>query len=211
MPVYKTIAVKDNRLLAIWHIEESFEQMLNQLNPNETDQELLLSFKNEKKQLEWLSGRLTLKYLATQIGIDYNGVVKDEDGKPSLQGHKHEISLTHSFPYVAAIIDTTQPVGIDLEQPREKVKRIAHKFLSQKELEFANNDTLNLNMMWCIKETLYKIYGKKGLIFKDQLYIEPFALSEQETITGNIIANTIPESHKLGYIVNSDYILTYNL
>ncbi|MTI21086.1 4'-phosphopantetheinyl transferase superfamily protein, partial [Fulvivirga sp. RKSG066] len=168
MPVNKTIEVSKSRFLAIWHVEESFEELLNALNPIAEDRELLLSFKNKIKQLEWLSGRLTIKHLTHLLGIDYHGLTKDNHGKPSLRGHlEYEISLTHSYPYVAAIIDKSKPVGIDLEQPREKALKIAPKFLSEKEIAFAKQDIMTLNMLWCIKETLYKIHGKNGLVFKE--------------------------------------------
>ncbi|MDX1627867.1 MAG: 4'-phosphopantetheinyl transferase superfamily protein [Fulvivirga sp.] len=211
MPVYKTIQVSSQRTVCIWRIEETFEQMLSQLNPNKEDYRLLHSFKSSKKQLEWLAGRLTLKHLCQNLNIRYSGVVKDAHGKPSLRSHPHEISLTHSFPYVAAIIDSNLPVGIDLEQPKSKIVKIAPKFLNNKELRFGGQNAVKLNMMWCIKETLYKIYGKKGLIFKKHLDIQPFNEQRDKLIVGNIIANSTVESYKLAFMINSEYILTYNV
>jgi len=211
MPIIKSININNNRLLAIWKVEESIESLLNMLAPAPEDRELLFSFKNKKKQYEWLGGRLTLKHLVSQLNIPYKGIKKDEHGKPMLRVSEAEISLTHSFPYVAAIIDRTEPVGIDLEQPRNKVLRIAHKFLNDEELDFAKNDVKMLNIMWCVKETLYKIYGQKGLSFKEHLQIEPFNINHLNTITGNIIVNDTSESYKLQYIDELDYILTYNV
>lgn len=211
MPIIKSININHNRLLAIWKVEESIESLLTMLAPGPEDRELLFSFKNEKKQYEWLGGRLTLKHLSSQLNIPYKGIKKDEHGKPTLKSSDAEISLTHSFPYVAAIIDRTKPVGIDLEQPRDKVLRIAHKFLNDDELNFAENNVRMLNIMWCVKETLYKIYGKKGLSFREHLQIKPFNTTDLNTITGNIIVNDTSESYKLQYRDESDYILTYNV
>lgn len=211
MPVVKTVEVNKHRILCIWHTTESFDKMLAQLSPSREDEALVRSFKSEKKRLEWLAGRLTLKHLAHLVGLDYNGLSKDEHGKPYLIGHKHEISLTHSHPYVAAIIDTKDPVGIDLEAPREKVLRIAHKYCSPEELQFANNDIQKLNILWSAKETLYKIYGRKGLQLKKHFLLQPFDGLDVRVITGSIIANDTIEGYKLACEQYKGYILTYNL
>lgn len=211
MPISKSIKVSKNRQVAIWKIEESFDDLLNRLKPNDADKALLHSFKNKNKQLEWLCGRLSIKQLIEEKGFKYAGLNKDDHGKPFVNGLDHEISLTHSFPYVAAVVDEKIPVGIDLEQPREKVVRIAPKYCNEQELLYCDNDVLKLNVLWCIKETLYKVYGKKGLIFKEQIAIEPFEIASDFFIYGNIIANDITRSYKLRCILNEDYILTFNV
>ncbi len=211
MPVNRTIKVTANRHVCIWHVEESYDELLQQLSPNPEDLELLQSFRSTKKQLEWLAGRLTLKHLCQMLDIEYGGITKDEHGKPSLRGQNYEISLTHSFPYVASIIDLNSPVGIDLEQPRDKILRIAHKFLSEKELDFCQKNIIGLNMAWCAKETLYKIYGKKGLIFNEHMNLEPYTMANDTVITGNIIVNDIKESYNLKCEVGDKYILAYNI
>lgn len=211
MPVFRTIEVSENRHVCIWHVNEGFDELLHKLNPNEADLALVKSFKHNKKQLEWLAGRLTLKHLCTALGLAYNGIKKDEHGKPTLRNHAHEISLSHSFPYVAAIIDKKLPVGIDLEQPREKIIRIAHKFLSDQELGYFENNITKLNMAWCAKEALYKIYGKRGLIFNEHLVLDPYVVAPEVLITGSIIVNDNKESYKLRCEVGDKYILAYNI
>jgi len=210
MPVIKTIQVNKERQVAIWHITESTEDLIAALDPKPEDLDFLLSFKSEKKQQEWLAGRLTLNYLCAQYNLSYRGVSKDQYGKPSLKGSPHEISITHSHPYVAAIIDPEKAVGIDLEQPREKVIRISGKFCHEKELKFAENDMLKLNFIWCAKETLYKIHSRKRLIFKEDLLIEPFETDPLESAFGSIIVNDTKERHKLVLKDFKDYILCYN-
>ena len=55
--------------------------------------------------MEWLAGRALLKHLSKIFGVEYRGTVKNQFGKPFLAGHPHHISLSHSFPMVAAQID----------------------------------------------------------------------------------------------------------
>lgn len=210
MPLYKIEKIKADHYIAIWHIEESFDDLLAFLSPSGTDEALVTSYKSQKKKLEWLSGRLCLKHLCGHMNIPYNGVVKNDNGKPFLINNKAEISLTHSYPYVAAVIDKNNDVGIDLEQPKEKLQKVAHKFLSEKEIENAGNNLQSLCIHWCAKETLYKICDIEKLSFIDNMYIEPFEHGSDGTVIGKIIIENVIETYTLAYRVEKDYIITYN-
>jgi 4'-phosphopantetheinyl transferase EntD len=114
-------------------------------------------------------------------------VYYDEFGKPHLKDGKY-ISITHSFIYSAVIISDTNVVGIDIEKQRDKIVKIAQKFTFIEEYKtIANHDALvrKLTIVWGAKESLYKIYGKKKLLFKDHIYIEDFLFANGKT-TGTI-------------------------
>ncbi|HNP18302.1 MAG TPA: 4'-phosphopantetheinyl transferase superfamily protein [Fulvivirga sp.] len=209
MPLIKIEQIKPERYIGIWHITEHLEDLLTQLNPNQKYLPELEGFRIMSKKLEWAAARLTVKMLAAKMKIDYKGIDKNTDGKPVLAHSNVEISLTHSYPFVAAIIDRNINVGIDLEQPKEKLKAIAHKFLSEKELLFTNNDVVKLCIAWCAKETLYKMHSKRGLLFKENLLLEPYEPKSRGIITGSIIANDSIKSYNLEYRVEKDYILTF--
>ncbi len=211
MPLDKIEQIKPSRLVGIWHITETLDQLLQLISLSDNQHKEMSLYKVDKKKLEWLSGRILIKLLAAQFDINFEGIVKDEHGKPSLINSKCEISLSHSYPYVAAIIDKTQDVGIDIEQPKEKLNKIAHRFLAKSELEFIKNDTIMLCKAWCAKETLYKIYGKRGLIFSENLLLETYDHAPTGTITGNIIVNGSTKKHNLEFRVTEDYVLTYNV
>ncbi len=209
MPSIKLEQIKPERYIGIWHITEDLEELLTQLNPNPKYLPELEGFRKVSKKLEWAAARLTIKRLADEMGIDYKGIDKNIDGKPLLANSNVEISLTHSYPYVAAIIDRKINVGIDLEQPKEKLKTISRKFLSEKELLFTNNDIVKLCIAWCAKETLYKMHSRRGLIFKENLLLESYEPKNQGSITGSIIVNDSTKSYNLEYRVEKDYILTF--
>lgn len=211
MPLDKIEQINPSRLVGIWHISENLDQLRQLFVLNEQQEEELSLFKVDTKKLEWISARILIKLLAAQFNINLEGIEKDENGKPSLRGSTCEISLSHSFPYVAAIIDKSHDVGIDIEQPKEKLNKVAHRFLAQSELDFIKNDTVMLCKAWCAKETLYKIYGKRGLAFSENLILEPYDNSRFGTITGNVIVNGSTKKHKLEYKVTEDYVLTYNV
>lgn len=206
MPLHKIDKISSTRTVAIWHITESEEPLSSHINspcPNE--------IKAPNKRLEWLASRALLYCISSELNFKFNGLSKDENGKPILIGLPYEISITHSFPYVAVIMDSKNEVGIDLEQPKEKIQRIAHKFCSKQELIFANEDPIMLCILWSAKEALYKIHSKKGLIFNEHLIVESFKRSGSGTIDAIIAINDYQKKVILQYIVTSDYVLVYNL
>ncbi|TRX53795.1 4'-phosphopantetheinyl transferase superfamily protein [Fulvivirga sp. M361] len=212
MPLIRIERVTENRLVALWKITESYEWFVKELQPPVENLELIGSYRSEHKKMEWLAGRLTVKRLMENAGLSYHGISKNYDGKPLLSEASAEISLTHSYPYVAAILDTAQnEVGIDLEQPKDTLRRIAHKFLNEPEKKFVNNNLNKLCICWCVKESLYKIYSKRGISFSKHLHVPPFELNQEGVISGSIIVNGSKKSYKLQYEVNSDFILTYSL
>ncbi len=211
MPLTKIEQITASRSIALWSINETEVELLKQLNPADEERNKLLAFKHETKRLEWLSARLVVRKLASHMSIDYDGIFKNENGKPILKNASAELSISHSYPYVAAVIDYHLDVGIDIEQPKEKLKLIAHKFSSKKELEYSKNDITKLCVIWSAKEALYKIYSKKGLVFNDHMFIEPFELSSHGTITGHLNVTDCQKKYKLDYHVVGDYVLVYNI
>lgn len=66
------------------------------------------------------------------------------------------LSISHSADYVAVALSADTPVGIDIEQPREQLRRIASRVFSTEELQTLT--TLDLLLQaWTVKEALYKL------------------------------------------------------
>jgi 4'-phosphopantetheinyl transferase len=204
MPLVKLEKTAKQSGWAIWFVTET-KQELESLSVEECPSEII----SLQKKLEWMAGRVLIKTLVEQFGLDYHGLRKDEFGKPFLNKHSHHISLSHSFPYVAAQIDFHQPVGIDLEQPKEKLLKVAPRVMADYELADAGQDILKHCVYWCAKEALYKVYGKRGLIFSNHLNIEPFSLSNSGELKGRIEERGIEIKVNLFYSVQPFYILVY--
>lgn len=204
MPLIKIQNMGKQSAWAIWFISEE-EQEFTSLMEERPDSTIM----NFTKRLEWLAGRALLRQLSEHVGIDYVGTTKDEFGKPFLIKHPHHISLTHSFPYVAAQIDLQDEIGIDLEQPKSKLLTIAHRILSPTELMDAGHDVIKHCVYWCAKETMYKAYGKKGLHFSNQLQVKPFVLLNAGDIYGRINANEISRDLTMTYLIQPDYVLVH--
>ena len=196
MPIILEKQYTNHSYIAVWHITESHDE-LQALLPSEilTDAELA-SIHHPQKQIEFFCSRLTIKYLADKLGIKYLGIKKDEYGKPYLVGSTWQFSLTHTAEYIAVVMHETQALGIDMEQPSEKLLRIAHKYLSETEKNDADNDLDKLCIYWSAKEALYKLYGKRKVIFIDNLLISPFR-KDQQIIKGRLRINGIDEQYTL--------------
>jgi len=144
------------------------------------------------------------------MGMTFQGIVKDEYGKPFLQGYNYYVSLSHSFPYVAVLIDKVESVGIDLEQPKQKLLNIAPRVLHAKELADAGTDLLKHCIYWCAKEVMVKVHGKKDLTFAENLLISPFLRENEGDLTGRIIASGTSRIVPLYYMLYPNFVLVFN-
>lgn len=162
---------------------------------------------NPLKRLEFLAGRALIKALLKQWDIRYDRLEKDSFGKPFLSGSSVHISLSHSYPHVAAVVNKEKNVGIDLEQPKDKLLRIAHRILAPDELQDAGDNVTKHCIYWCAKETLIKIYGKKDLIFSSNLRISPFPMGPSGHLVGRIVANDQETTIPLQYTVFDNFVV----
>jgi 4'-phosphopantetheinyl transferase len=204
MPLHKIENTGKESGWAIWSIEES-EQELAFAALEQCPDEIV----SPQKRLEWLAGRALIKKLVEHHCLLYSGIHKDEYGKPFLRELDHHISLSHSYPHVAAQLDLNQSVGIDLEQPKEKLLSIAHRVLSPVELADAAKDVTKHCVYWCAKEAMYKIYGKRGLHFSNQLNIEPFKMELAGLLNGTITVKEQKQNVDLVYRIERDFVLVY--
>ena len=192
---------------ALWKIEEDEATLAQETIPYEKVPDLLV---NGKKRLEWFAGRALVKRLMDHAGIPFKGIVKDPHGKPFPAECSLQLSLSHSFPYVAAYLHTDRSVGIDLEQPKAKLLTIAPRVLDPAELADAGQNITKHCIYWCAKEALIKIYGKKDLILAKNLKISPFSLNSAGEIIGRIVVNSTETIVPLYYEVYPDFTLVLN-
>jgi len=203
MPLFDYSRQNQQQAWALWTITESEEELA--YSAMETAPEDLVAV---EKRLEWLAGRALLRELTGRLEIEYAGIWKDEFGKPFLKGSKAWISLSHSFPYVAAQVGPF-PVGVDLEQPKAKVIKVAPRILAPGELADAGQDLVKHTVYWCAKEALFKIHGQKGMFFARHLLVEGFQLTEQGTLRGEIRLASSPQRVGLAYRIYPDFVFVF--
>jgi 4'-phosphopantetheinyl transferase len=193
-----------NRAWGLWKIDETEQFLSAQISAFESVPETIT---NPFKRLEFLAARVLLKELLKSMDLQYSGMTKDEFGKPFLKSGTFQISLSHSYPYVAAMINEGKPVGIDLEQPKPKLLKIASRVLSKDELEDAGSDIIKHCIYWCAKESLVKVHGKKDLVFAENIRITPFSRSKYGHLIGSIIVNSMETRVPLEYYVFENFVL----
>jgi 4'-phosphopantetheinyl transferase len=206
MPLVK-IVKEVGRIWSLWDITEEEEALRDKLSGFDTISDDL---HHPTKRKEWYAGRLLVKAMMEALALTYAGITKDAHGKPSLRNYKYGLSLSHSYPYVAAIIDEHPSVGIDLEQAKPKLLRVAPRVLHADELKDAGSDLQKHGVYWCAKEALIKVFGKKHLTLSEHLLITPFTKESEGTLTGRIIADGYERIIPLVYIVTDQYVMVYS-
>ena len=197
MALYKTLTVNPATKVLIWKIEETIDELKSGITLTTNSESRLNSMKSEIHQ----KGFLSIRYLLKEIGLTDDDLQYDEFGKPHLNNGRF-ISITHSFNFTAIIFSYETEVGIDIEKQREKILKIAHKFTPIEEYKtIANVDALilKLTIVWGAKESLYKIYGKKKLLFLHHIYVEDFKFADEKT-TGEIRFNGEESSYNIKFL-----------
>ncbi|MDT8414778.1 MAG: 4'-phosphopantetheinyl transferase superfamily protein [Flavobacteriaceae bacterium] len=170
MPLHQSLFPdKDTRVL-IWKITEPLAHLSAGITLKEKSAERLQGMQSVIHQKGFLSVRHLLQHLGYEdVDLSYDG-----NGKPYLRDGRH-ISITHSFEFSAVVVSSV-PYGIDIEKKREKIVKIAHKFLDEKECEDMGEDIQKLTWAWASKESIYKIAPPIGISFKQHLrvHFDPF-------------------------------------
>ncbi|MCB0461302.1 MAG: 4'-phosphopantetheinyl transferase superfamily protein [Flavobacteriaceae bacterium] len=179
MPLYKTFTPNSQTTVKIWKITETFDGLMQGLVLKPESADRVLSMKSEWHQ----RGFLCARHLLMDLGYTDLDLYYDNNGKPHLKDGKC-ISITHSFLFVGVIVSNAE-VGIDIEMQRDKIARIAPKFIDY-EFNYLKKDSKNyineLTIIWCIKESLYKLFATPGMVFKDHFLVIPFMIQDHETV-----------------------------
>lgn len=141
-------------------VKEHFHNLL----PHE--KETLESFSSENRRMEYVATRVlrTMTFGNEQI-------LYSEIGAPYIISEGF-VSISHAYNVVGLAFCQDFQVGLDLEPIREKVLSVKHKFLSKDETRDLDiNDVTEMTKVWSGKEALYKLAGRKGIIFAKELLL----------------------------------------
>jgi 4'-phosphopantetheinyl transferase len=203
MPIYEIKNTSKNAKVGIWKITESSEELIQTFKNKGFDTSALLATKNQQRLKQWLAIRLLLSEFFEDVTIVY-----DDLGKPHLDNNWF-ISISHSNHFVAIAINEKTNCGIDIEKISPKIERIKHKFLNH--LDLKNVTSLSdLTTYWGAKEALYKFYGKKEVLFIENLFIEGFS-KEKSFFKGRIELEDFKITIPMTWKKIEDYVLVYTL
>ena len=194
-------------ILGVWKIEEDINILLEMVVMDADEKKKYRSFTSTSRKQEFLSVRALLSEL---LGKDAR-IVYNKNNKPFLKDGSRFISISHSHKLTSIICSTTERVGIDLEYMSSNIGALAFKFLNRKEKITKNPDEkkYHLYIHWCAKESLYKICDKEGIIFRNNITIEPFEVRESGEIKGKVHTDKINESFDLYYSRYDNYAIVW--
>jgi len=160
-----------NGRLAIWELSESIDELYPLLRC-----EIPSFFKNKQRNIEWISSRILLQEL---LPFDFE-LIKDEFGKPHLKEREESISLSHCSQYTAVAV-SERSIGIDIEHVSERIHRISDRFMNVHEHEQMplSNQTTYKYLIWCAKEAVYKLYGRRAVDFSNHMKVLPFDMQDE--------------------------------
>jgi phosphopantetheinyl transferase len=204
MPIYNTFKPKKHTVVIVWEIIEDLN-FLKSIYLNENSLNRVLNMKSQIHQ----KGFLSVRHLLKELNYSDDDLFYTSDGKPHLKDGKR-ISITHSFDFSAIIVSDNE-VGIDIEKNREKIIKIAPKFIGDENLFLKKYNLVEqLTVIWGAKESLYKIHPNGGLLFKKHLPIEPFNIEEKQT-KGWIKKDEFYEVYRIYFELIKGYTLVYAL
>jgi 4'-phosphopantetheinyl transferase len=130
------------------------------------------TIENPIKKIESTAARYCLNQLSSEF--ENLILIQNNRNRPYFQDSNWHISLTHSYPYVAAACSLQNRIGIDLEKPGRNIEKIAPRFLCATELAKWKDASNLLTLAWSAKESIYKAVGKPGLSFQKEIEIADF-------------------------------------
>jgi len=180
MPLYKSFSKGTQISIKIWKITETLGELKKGVSLEPRSLKRLLKMKSEVHQ----KGFLSVRHLLLEFGYKDMDLQYDRNGKPYLED-KSFVSISHSHQF-AVIAVSTNFIGVDIEKQKPKIKDIARKFIGY-EKKYLHEKSVNyenkLTAIWCIKESLYKLFGIPGKSFKEHFFVIPFEISDLSTVS----------------------------
>ncbi|MCO5269655.1 MAG: 4'-phosphopantetheinyl transferase superfamily protein [Brumimicrobium sp.] len=197
---YENISIGEVTIYLLRYERIDLSKLHPFLLPDEIDK--ITNYGHNLKQEEFAATRILRTQVFGKVPVFYS-----EIGAPYIKQEGY-ISISHSYNVVGIAYCKDFLVGLDLEPIREKALLVKHKFLSDS--EYQNNDTSSeeeMTKIWSGKEALYKLAGRKKIIFKENLLLQKII---DDTWKGELV---FPEAHKeveMQLIKKDNFIISVN-
>ena len=187
MPLYREWSSDEYSLAAIWQITEPEEFFIERTG-------IIPDIKHPKRRIERLAGRFLLRHLKEDFPLLH--IAPDEHDKPRLPHNQYYFSISHSYPYVAAVVSPYVECGVDIQVPHPRMLQLQQKFLSLPEQQLCGGDEQLITTAWSAKEAAYKWQGRRGVEFDEHMIIEKIEKNE-ESVIFNISMNLLQLEHPI--------------
>lgn len=202
MPFFKNIQIDENTCLLLWKITETYDELYRSVALKDICLARLEGMKSEDHQKGFLAVRMILQ----NRGYSDFDLYYDTFGKPHLKDGTC-ISISHSSGF-SAIVLSTKNVGLDLEQIKDKVLKIAPRFMDVSHLDGLNRvqQMEKATVVWGIKESVFKLKNEKGISFPQHIFEEKFNLTDKKCVAQLRFNNTV-EYFDVVFDTVEDYVV----
>ena len=201
MPVIEDVQLSSKTRIIVWEIKETIDFLKSVLDLSDFSKKKLSKKKSEIHQKQFLAVRNILKILS----IHDSDLSYDVDGKPFIKSGY--ISISHSKEFVTVII-SDEKVGVDIENNSDKCFRIMQKFVGTENEFPIKIDKKTAQVIWNMKESLFKMMYFKEIDFKENLIVIPFSLNENQTKIW-FVKNELSRVYNANYFINKNYSFAY--
>lgn len=202
MPKIQNVLIESSSFIKIglWRITEGQDELLA-IGTNCQYLEDIQNIKSQVRRLEYLATRALLQDM-----IGNTAEIRHySSGKPYLTDGRN-ISISHTKEYVAVAVSDDYNVALDIEYVSDRVCRVANRFLRDDELA---ETTIQKLLVWCAKETLYKLHSEDELVFEDMRAVDIPNLDSVSS--GKFIIQNMKRMQNIAinFIVTDDYVFTF--
>ena len=199
-------------IIGLWEITAPYKEMESKYQLQKGDMASMEGISNEVRKLQILCTRLLIREM--DPGIDTSLLTRDAMGMPYFKEAGPKISISHSGKYVTVSLSFQHKTGIDIEKIGEKVNRVQDKFMNGTEKKCGIDQNIDCiheyqHVIWGAKEALFKLYGKGGVSFKEDLAVMPFQYQDKGSFNGKIYKADFEQSFSINYERIGDYMLVY--
>lgn len=207
MPIYYQQNINDFTQLAVWKIEESESFFTQKVTVQH-------QVTHPHKRLQHLAGRFLLPYLYPNFPSDLIQIA--DTRKPYLPNEAYHFSISHCGDYAAAIVSSTQRVGVDVELVTHRVNKIRHKFLHPSELSNWDIEAMEeqekfrtLTLLWSAKEAMFKWWGRGDIDFSECMQVEKNTLKSSGILNARFQKDKFTASLELHYQLTNELSLVW--
>lgn len=197
--------------LGVWEITESLSELERNwaiVRGQREDGLSLEEIGSSRRRKELLASRLLLDTMDSRL---HESISYDPWGKPHLSDGSFKISISHCRSHAAILLHNMSDCGIDIEIISPRILPLASKFTSKKEEAYiADSRRLEqIQMIWSAKEVVYKIKGRHGLLFKEDIYVHPFEPAASGHLDVTLKKNNVICEYQLYYQNDGNIIIVY--
>ena len=111
MALYLRKKLDNKAEIAVWHVTETEEELMNITSVPTDELEEIMLFRSESQRRQ----KLAVRALINEVFEEKMYLNHHDNGKPYLENSVTNISITHTENYVAIIISDNDELGIDIE------------------------------------------------------------------------------------------------